>query len=454
MSAGYAARLKDYPNKGECGLPELKETPRQLKLKLEALAKLVRDAAGIAEKSRHGDDSDSDDDSDDDDSDEEGSDGNEKKGRGKKKGKKGKQVNNNIIKPRGRIVVLTGAGISTSSGIPDFRGPRGIWTMEKNQKKTQKSNQQKNKKRRRGGGNDDDCDGDGDDVDKDEGGSSGNGGSSGSGSSGSKMVASPKKKKRTTNGESAGDGNDNTKDNGHGSGGNGAAAVPVAKIDFAKAAPTYTHRAVTELVSRRRVVSYVVTQNVDGLHRRSGLSRNDHAVLHGCVFTEKCEKCGAEYFHDRDVGGMSFQPTGRRCTLPALGNDDETGNGNGDGNGKKGCNGVLRDTLLDWEDGLPEDDYERSIAECENADLVLCLGTSLRIEPAGSLPLKAKKFVVVNLQQTPYDDKACLVIRSRVDDVLRDLMGRLGFADDGAGGEPPAIERVWRPPPSYASPGL
>jgi mono-ADP-ribosyltransferase sirtuin 6 len=314
MSAGYAARLKDYRNKGVCGLPEVFDTPRLYASNLQKLASLVRISA--------------------------------------------------------RVVVLTGAGISTSAGLPDFRGPKGVWTVEKKQQREKNRNKK---------------------------------------ASTSTMKSRKRKASVLTT---------QTTDK--------SSEVVSCSSDFATAKPTYTHRALTFLV-QEKVVDFVVTQNVDGLHRRSGLSRNSHAVLHGCAFTENCERCKTEHFREYDVGGMSFQKTGRSCEI---------------------CQGDLHDTLLDWDDPLPQFDLERAERHCQNADLVITLGTSLRIHPAADLPLMAKKMVIVNLQETPVNAKAELVIREHVDKVMADLMELLGYPKDWEEKwdtyPPPKIERLWK----------
>lgn len=314
MSEGYASRLKDYPNKGKCGLPELLETSRSLSRKVKQLARLLENST--------------------------------------------------------RVVVLTGAGISTSCGIPDFRGPNGIWTIEQKEQNAAK----KRKHSRNDASN----------------------ALVSTISSKPSLSSSNESKKRPRQ--------------------------PLV-MDFSQAKPSLTHRIITKLTITGHI-RFCITQNVDGLHRRSGLTREKHAVLHGCVFTEKCEDCHAEHFRDNDVGGMSFQKTGRKCD---------------------NCGGDLRDTLLDWEDALPEVDFARATEECKKADLVICLGTSLRIEPAGSLPTYAKKFVIVNMQETPYDPQADLVIRGRVDDVMQGVMEQLGLGNWEEFDVPPPIERLYLP---------
>jgi len=71
-------------------------------------------------------------------------------------------------------------------------------------------------------------------------------------------------------------------------------------------------------------------------------------------------------------------------------------------------------------------------AKSVGADLSIVLGSSLRVHPAASLSCKDKKrhrglppkpkAVIVNLQPTPMDEEADLIIRATCDEVIRLLL--------------------------------
>lgn len=373
-----------------------------------------------------------------------------------------------LIKQSRYTVVLTGAGISTSAGIPDFRGPNGIWTREQQRKKLEKENKRVKKKNGR-------------DKNMTEKKSTERSSErlatraptkhiTGT-QSDETNITTPRKRKQdessleqTTSTESSASAPTNS--------------VPSAvanksekqnSISFETAIPTYTHRSLTHLILqppppsndsntsnsdasndesdsnyktdtiKRTYLHHLVTQNIDGLHGKTHLPRDKISILHGDIFTEICDTCQTEHIRPYEITSIGLKHTGRDCTL----------GGTPPGN----CPGKLKDTLLDWEDELPDKDWYRSQEECAKADLILCLGTSLRIEPAANLctfaqneeesPSPKKKgkkntsnkqntklgYVIVNLQKTPYDDDAALVIRGKVDDVMKDLMLRLGYDD-------------------------
>mmetsp|Transcript_45028 Transcript_45028/g.101656 ORF Transcript_45028/g.101656 Transcript_45028/m.101656 type:complete len:225 (+) Transcript_45028:427-1101(+) len=84
------------------------------------------------------------------------------------------------------------------------------------------------------------------------------------------------------------------------------------------------------------------------------------------------------------------------------------------------------DQLLDWEDDLPERDFdlaeESAAKSAEPKGLAICLGTSMQMTPARDWPCEAGRMVIVNLQPTVKDAEAKLVIRAPIDTVMRGLV--------------------------------
>ncbi|XP_076903188.1 NAD-dependent protein deacetylase SRT1-like, partial [Bidens hawaiensis] len=117
--------------------------------------------------------------------------------------------------------------------------------------------------------------------------------------------------------------------------------------------------------------------------------------------------CSCRYLRDFEVETIGLKETSRRCCDPK-------------------CGAKLKDSVLDWEDELPRKEMNAAEKHCRKADLVLCLGTSLQITPACNLPLTTVrnkgKMVIVNLQKTPKDKKASLLIHGLVDKVMAEVL--------------------------------
>ncbi|CAF1394071.1 unnamed protein product [Adineta ricciae] len=178
--------------------------------------------------------------------------------------------------------------------------------------------------------------------------------------------------------------------------------------------PTLTHMALVELM-RNGYLKFLVSQNCDGLHLKSGIPTNNIAELHGNSNCEACAKCGKVYYRQTRVKSVTDKTrlTGNICTT-------------------SNCNGRLRKTTVAFSQSMPDVCIDRATEESKKCDLSLCMGTSMRVSPACELPSmksksRNKKMVIVNLQKTPYDDQYALRIFARCDDVMKMVMEELNL---------------------------
>ena len=89
--------------------------------------------------------------------------------------------------------------------------------------------------------------------------------------------------------------------------------LPRPKVSFTHAKPSLTHQVLVALMQANKL-QFLVSQNVDGLHIRSGVARDRLAELHGNCFAERCHACGAEYVRDFEVETVGFKRTSRKCS--------------------------------------------------------------------------------------------------------------------------------------------
>lgn len=117
--------------------------------------------------------------------------------------------------------------------------------------------------------------------------------------------------------------------------------TPKIDVSFEEAVPSKTHMALKALLDSNHA-KYIVSQNIDGLHLRSGVARKYLAELHGNMFVENCNRCRRQYVRSTPAPTVGQKQTGGICK---------------GGPSARACRGgQLLDNILDWEHDLPEND--------------------------------------------------------------------------------------------------
>lgn len=221
------------------------------------------------------------------------------------------------------VAIFTGAGISTESGIPDFRSPGGIWTKMQP-------------------------------IDFQD------------------FVASEETRRESWRRKTSGG------------------------DKMAKAEPNRGHRAVAALTNSGKA-NAVITQNVDGLHQRSGVADEAVIQLHGNATYATCLDCKTRFELGPIVEAFRADETLPICDK---------------------CGGIIKTATISFGQAMPEHEMERAQRATMECDLFIAIGSSLVVHPAAGFPMIAKqngaKLVILNRDPTGLDGIADLVLNKEI----------------------------------------
>ncbi|HRK61868.1 MAG TPA: NAD-dependent deacylase [Candidatus Omnitrophota bacterium] len=166
-----------------------------------------------------------------------------------------------------------------------------------------------------------------------------------------------------------------------------------------KAAPNAAHLAIASLEKQGKIAG-VITQNIDGLHQAAGSQKVFE--IHGTNMETICLSCS-----DTAPYPATFQKLLRGIEIPLC----------------EKCGGLLKTNTISFGQELNADTLQRSFMLARNCDLMIAVGSSLVVEPAASIPRRAKEsgasLVIINRETTPLYTVADLSIGASAGDILR-----------------------------------
>jgi NAD-dependent deacetylase len=147
---------------------------------------------------------------------------------------------------------------------------------------------------------------------------------------------------------------------------------------------------------------FVITQNVDNLHRRSG-SKIIYE-LHGNIERNFCVKCGT-FYNSADFHLTNEAP---KCEK---------------------CGGLVRPDVVWFGEMLPQDVFNEAEKTAEWSDICFVVGTSAVVYPAAYIPINAKKsgsyIVEINIEETDITPLADYSLFGKSGEILPLILGKV-----------------------------
>ena len=160
---------------------------------------------------------------------------------------------------------------------------------------------------------------------------------------------------------------------------------------------------VTKIISLNKA-NILITQNIDGLHQQSGMNQDQIIEIHGNAKRAACLDCykinNIQSFHDS---------INKDLKLPVC----------------SSCGGIVKVATISFGQPMKEEDMMKASDASKACDLMLVMGSSLKVMPAGKIPglaiTSGAKVVILNRDKTRYDSKADVVINDELENICSKL---------------------------------